>query len=110
MNKRGQALVEFIMIIPVFILLVLGTIEIGNILYQKLDLENKLDYVVDLYNSNSNYVAYSNSNDINVNIENKNNYTVIIVSKNIKINAPVIRNIFGSTYKLETERSILNEK
>ena len=48
MNK-GQALVEFIIILPVALLLVLGVIDFGNIIYKKYTLENDLNTVVDLY-------------------------------------------------------------
>ena len=48
MNK-GQALVEFIIILPVALLLVLGVIDFGNIIYKKYTVENDLDTVLDQY-------------------------------------------------------------
>ena len=35
MNKKGQALVEFIIILPVFIFMILAIIDIGKMLYDK---------------------------------------------------------------------------
>ena len=53
MNKnRGQALVEFIIIVPILLLILLGIVDFGNIIYRKLALESTLDTVVDLYESN----------------------------------------------------------
>ena len=53
MNKnRGQALVEFIIIVPILLLILLGIVDFGNIIYRKLTLESTLDTVVDLYESN----------------------------------------------------------
>ena len=52
MKNKGQALVEFIIILPVLLLLILGAIDFGNILYKEYSLENDLDYVVELIRQN----------------------------------------------------------
>ena len=49
LNKKGQALIEFVIILPIFLLLVMGVLDFGNILYQKYKLENSVDYITDLY-------------------------------------------------------------
>ena len=51
-NKKGQALVEFVVIMPIFIMLLISIIDLGNIIYKKYHLENDLDYIVDLYRLN----------------------------------------------------------
>ena len=33
MNKRGQALVEFVIILPIFIFMLLSIMDIGRIIY-----------------------------------------------------------------------------
>jgi hypothetical protein len=43
-NCKGQALVEFILIIPVFAFLILGIIDIGNIVINKYNLESGIEY------------------------------------------------------------------
>ena len=54
MNKKGQALVEFIIILPVFIFMLLAMIDIGKILYfnNKCNLfkNQPLDYLPELPN------------------------------------------------------------
>ena len=40
MNRKGQALVEFVLILPLFIMLLFAIIDFGNILNQKSKLEN----------------------------------------------------------------------
>ena len=45
MNKKGQALVEFILILPVLLLIVMAIIDIGNIFLNKYDLNKDLDTV-----------------------------------------------------------------
>lgn len=41
-NHKGQALVEFIFILPIIVLLLLGMINVGLILMKKSELENKV--------------------------------------------------------------------
>ena len=41
MNKKGQALVEFILILPVLLLIAMAMIDIGNIFLKKYDLKYK---------------------------------------------------------------------
>ena len=38
-NKKGQALVEFVVIMPIFIMLLISIIDLGNIIYKKYHLE-----------------------------------------------------------------------
>ena len=49
MNKKGQALVEFILILPVLLLIVMALIDIGNIFLKKYDLNKDLETVTELY-------------------------------------------------------------
>ena len=41
MSRKGQALVEFLIIFPIFPTLVLGVIDMGKILYNKTGIKNK---------------------------------------------------------------------
>ena len=49
MKNRGQALVEFILIVPIFLLILLAIIDFGNIFKTKYDLQNDLDLIAELY-------------------------------------------------------------
>ena len=40
MNKKGQALVEFVLILPVFLMILFAVVDFGNLLYRKNQLEN----------------------------------------------------------------------
>lgn len=42
LNKKAQALVEFVLILPIIILLLFGFIDIGRIMLVKSEIENKV--------------------------------------------------------------------
>lgn len=110
-NKRGQALIEFILIIPVLVLFILGMFDIGNIIYKKYQLENNLDYIVDLYRVSKNIELqkYINSENITMDTTEDTEYTTITISKKITIITPGLSKILGSPYSITTDRVIINE-
>ena len=110
-NNKGQALIEFIMIIPVLMLFVLGIFDIGNVIYKKYQLENDLDYIVDLYESQETIEinSYIKEKNITMNDQKNIDYTTITLTKNISFVTPGASKIFGSTYKVSTSRTIKNE-
>ena len=60
-NNKGQALVEFIIVLPILLLLIMAIIDLGNIFIKKYSIENDLDVVYDMYkvkdnNGINNYV------------------------------------------------------
>lgn len=49
MNRKGQALVEFVIIMPIFIFIVIAVFDISNIIMKKYELENDVTTVSALY-------------------------------------------------------------
>ena len=45
-NKKGQALIEFVIILPIFVFMILAVIDLGKILYFGNILESKMDNVI----------------------------------------------------------------
>ena len=107
-NQNGQALVEFIVILPIFLLLVMGMFDFGNILYQKYKLENHLDYIVELYKSDveDDLEAYLDNNDIEMTTRLGDNYSIIELSKKLKIITPGLESIIGDPYVVKTSKVI----
>lgn len=97
-NNKGQALIEFILILPIILLILLYIIEFGRISLKKYELESNLDLIVTLYNENKKEEInnYANNNNIEVIYKNTNNLTTIEIKKNIKSNLPLINNILGN--------------
>ena len=110
-NNRGQALVEFIVILPIFLLLIISVIDFGNIISKKYSLENDIDVISDMY-KDAKYEeinTYTKDKDIEVSYENKDDLFIINLSKDIKIISPMLNLIFGNTYEINVEKSIYNE-
>lgn len=110
-NNKGQALIEFVILIPVFMMLILGMLDLGNIMYHKYQLSNDLDYISDLYieNKENDISDYANKQDIKYQIKKNNNKVEIIVSDSIKINTPGLNVILGNYYNISVERMLYNE-
>ena len=111
MNRKGQALVEFVLILPVFILLVFAFIDIGKIILCKNKLESTMNDVVLLVRNDSSDLEISNylkssDYDISFNIID-GEYTKIILKTNIDLTTPGLNKIFSENIKIE--RSIINE-
>lgn len=111
MKNKGQALIEFIIILPVLLLLILGAIDFGNILYKEYTLENDLDYVVELVRQNKttevNY--YVKQKNLKSEIEVKSTTTTITLSKKVVVNTPGLNRILGRNYQIKASRVISNE-
>lgn len=108
-NNKGQALVEFVMILPVFIWILLAIIDFGNIMYQKYTLENDIDIISDMYISDKNKIdEYVNKIKANISYENKEKYTTIKLVKEIKVNTIILNNIIGKNYKISSSKTIYN--
>ena len=43
LNKKGQALIEFVLILPIVLLLIFSSIDLFSVMLKKNDLVNKLD-------------------------------------------------------------------
>ena len=101
MNK-GQALVEFIIILPVALLLVLGVIDFGNIIYKKYTLENDLDTIVELYQNDQPQMMndYVTKNHLSLNIDSGENYVTVSIRKNVRVYTPGLGQIINNPFPI----------
>ena len=111
MNNKGQALVEFILIIPIFMFILLGIIDISNIITNKYKLEDNLNVIVELYQNNdkAELSSYINKENITIDYEIDNKYTKIIVKRIVSIKTPILNNILGRQKEIDATRTIYNE-
>lgn len=109
MNKKGQALVEFIIILPIFLVLVLGVIDLGNILYQKTMLEGKMNDVISMYeNGNSSLEILEDMDLKNTTLDiTEDDRTIRIhLKKEIDLITPGLNLVLDNPYQLDVSRSI----
>lgn len=114
MNKKGQALVEFVIILPIFIFMVLATIDIGKILYFSNKLENKMDDVISMYENNNAYedIDKNLESDIkktNLEIKQEEKFVEFIITKKVDVITPGLNLIFDNPYEIEAKRVVYNE-
>lgn len=111
MNRKGQALVEFVLILPVFILILFAIIDFGTILSKKNELENDSIDIVLLINNGASIDEIKNKySDLNIVLNSLDKYTEIKITKNINIITPGLNLILGNPYEVIVERVIPNDE
>ena len=109
MNKKGQALVEYIIILPIFLVLVLGVIDLGNILYQKTMLEGKMNDVISMYEKGNSSLEILEDMDLKnttLDITEDDRTIRIHLKKEIDLITPGLNLVLDNPYQLDVSRSI----
>ena len=110
MNNKGQALVEFVLILPIFILILFVIVDFGMIVNAKSNLENQsIDIVGFIKNDKSAEEIKNIYNDIEIEIEEGNDYVKVILYKDIDIITPGLNRVFDDPYKVIVERFVYND-
>lgn len=106
MKNKGQALIEFIIILPVILIILLYIVEFGTITLKKYELESNIELITELYQDGNQEKLneYLNKNNINLTYEKNEQLTTLIITKNIKTNTPLINKILGN--QIKTKRTI----
>ncbi len=111
MNKRGQALIEFVLILPVFLFLILATYDFGMIFTKQNKLETDSNDIVLLYESGKTIDEINNLyKPLIVRSKIDSEYIQIQVSDKLKLVTPGFNRIFGNPYEITVERYIYNEQ
>ena len=113
-NKKGQALVEFVIILPIFIFMIFGVIDLGKILYTKNNLESKMEEVITSYEKSKNEVEVERNLDLEkehivLSIAKEKEYTEFKLEKQMDIITPGLNSILGNPYQITTKRVIYSE-
>ena len=108
MNKRGQALIEFVLIVPVILLVLVSLVDIGNIFLKKYNLTNTLETISQMYEAGKEKEAkaYAALEDVEISESRTDDMIKISISKDIDISAPVMNKILGKTYTIKDEKTI----
>lgn len=109
MNNRGQALIEFVLILPVFIFILFAIIDFGRIFNTKSEVDNDSVEIVNLYKNGMEIEEikkiYSDE-EIKISIEEE--YSKISISTSIKLITPGLSNVLGNPYLINIERVVPN--
>lgn len=109
MNRKGQALVEFVLILPIFILMLFAIVDFGMILSKKNELENISVDVTSMIKNSDNIDDIKNLYPkVKININSDDKYTKIIISDDVDIMTPGLNRILGNPYNIKVERTIPN--
>lgn len=111
MNTKGQALIEFILILPILLILTIGVFDLFNLQNKKYELSNELDYISELY-------INGKENEINNYLQNKNimfekninsEFTELKLKQQIDLITPLLNKILQDPYEITVKRSVYNE-
>jgi uncharacterized protein (UPF0333 family) len=99
MNKKGQALVEFIIILPVFLMLILAVFDYVKIMQTKMSLESAIEEITLDQNTQL-------DSDLVLKTESVDGIKTYTLSKKVDITSPVLSAIISDTYNVKVTRSI----
>ena len=107
MNRKGQALVEFVLILPVFVFLLFAVYDFGMIFNTRNKLENDSTDITLLYKSGKTIDEIRNMYpSINIDITRDNGYDNVSIKDNVKIITPGLNRVLGNPYLVEVKRYI----
>lgn len=112
MNRKGQALIEFIIILPVLIMLIFSFIDLGRIILENNRLEAVTTEVVVKYKETKNYSEVSEYiksmgyKDIDLSIKTNDEIVTIKLNKELKLVTPGLDSILGNPYSVSVERVV----
>lgn len=105
-DRKGQALVEFVIILPILLLVVISMIDFGNLLYQKYQLEQDLEYISDLYIANDTNALEQEKQKLHVTTIEDGSFVTLQVQKEANLASPILRRVLGDHYQIEISRKL----
>ena len=110
LDNKGQALVEFALILPVFLFMLFAVYDFGMIFIKKNSLENSSGDIINLYRDGKSIDDIKKMySSLNIKISEGEEYDKILVEDKVKLVTPGFNRIFGNPYVINVERYIANE-
>lgn len=112
MKNKGQALIEFVMILPILLFLIFALFDISKIVICKSHLENVMDEVLKLSSVPNelminNYLENETEYKINSSIVFDEHYLVTLETS-VELITPGLKNILKSPYNIKAERRVIS--
>ena len=97
MNNKGQVLVLFVIILPIFLIMISFVIDLGLLAIEKRKLDNSTYDAIEYYLEESDKaktikLLENNLSDVKININDYDEYVLIIVKKDYKSLYTIISN------------------
>ncbi len=109
-NNRGQALIEFVLILPVLLLLIFALIDFGRIIVCKSHLEGVMNEVASLSDEEiGSYIRNDKDYKITYAV-NINEYRNITLTTKLDLITPGLKNVLHNPYTVKVERSIVYDE
>ena len=108
-KNSGQALVEFVIILPIFLMILFVIIDFSNIYFEKNKLENDTKDIITYIKSGKDIKTIEKKLNIDIDIKDKNNTKEINISKKVNLITPFSNLVVDDPYEIKTKRVILNE-
>lgn len=110
MNRKGQALIEFVLILPVFLMLLFLVIDFGTIYVAKMKLESTSTEIIDAYYDKQKLSDIKEKyKDYVINDSKEDKYLKLTIRSQIKLITPGLGRILSNPYEITTERYIYDE-
>lgn len=114
MKRQGQALVEFIIVLPVLIVIILGIIDFGLIFIKKNSLENNLEEVSEIWKKNQSMEEVNSYLDLLDDkilffVTEKEEFEELILKVNYNPVTPGLNLVLGSPHEIKVSRVIYDE-
>ena len=110
MNRKGQDLIEFVLILPVFLMILFVIVDFGNLLHSKTELQNQSTDIIRMIQNGEDVQNISNRySDIKIEINPyQEDYQKITLIEEINLITPFLDRILGNPCPIEGERIIPN--
>lgn len=114
-SNKGQALVEFIMILPVMLMIIFCVIDFARVFTLKTELENISSDVVDFYQNGKSYdeikiiMKENITEDYDFDIKTNGEYATVTLAKVIEPITPGLSLINEDVFNVNVKRVIRNE-
>ena len=107
MNNKGQALIEFVLILPVFLLILFAIIDFGLIFSSKSNLESDSADIIELFKNGTSIDKIQEIySDNSINISNDGEYYIFTISSSVDLITPGLNRILGDPYIINVERVV----
>ena len=108
-NNRGQALIEFVWVLPVLLLLIFAFIDLGRIIVCKNHLEGVMNEVVSQDEETAkNYLKHDTDYTISYSVK-IDEYKNVTLTTKLDLITPGLKSILKNPYVVKVERSIIYE-